>query len=47
MNPVLQTVLLVAGGLWGLAVMTFVLALAIAAAKHSPELKTSRKGGRR
>ena len=43
MHPVLLTVLLVAGGLWGFAAMTFILALAVAAAKRAPDPKVSQQ----
>lgn len=44
MTATLQTILLVAGGLWGLAALAFVLALALAASRHSPEVRSPRQG---
>lgn len=44
MTVTLQTILFVAGGLWGLASLAFVVALALAAAKHTPDLHSSPQG---
>ena len=42
MTPTLKIILLLAGTLWGLACVAFVVALAAAAGRPTPEFKTSR-----
>ena len=43
MTTTLKIILLLAGSLWGLACLVFLVALAAAAAKPTPDVKSSRQ----